>query len=145
MAENGHIKMESDGLGLGIRFASTVGNGKQMEMTAGIPLDWDAAAINAVLDKIAAVMDRQAARYMLIDMEMDIKAEENRLQTNYSEIERQIKLYKAEFEASGKRGEWKPSPTQANHLDNVDKNIPLIQRTIAEKRQRFEAMKEKCR
>ena len=144
MAENGHAPADTP-LGLGIRFAGTVGNGKQIELTAGIPLDWEAADINAVLDKLAKAMDRQAARYMLIDMELDIKGEENRLATNYAQRDRQVQVYKEEFETSGRRGEWRPTSHQAKQLDVYDQNIPHIQKMIAEKRSKFEAMKEQCR
>lgn len=143
MTQNGASAGMPD-LGLGIRFAGTVGNSKQIEMTAGIPLDWDAAQINAVLDKLATAMDRQAAKYMVIDMELDIKGEENLLNTNIMQRERALGKWKSEFEASGRHGEWKPTAQQSNELKTWDQNIPLKEKIVAEKRIKLEAMKKLC-
>ena len=145
MAEgNGNGIVNTESLGVGIRFASAIGNNKQMEMTAGIPLEWDIAAINAVLDKLAMAMDRQAARYMVIDMELDIKGEENLLNTNIAQRERAVAKWKSDFEASGRRGEWKPTVQQVNELKTWDSNIPHKEKIVAEKRIKLEAMKKLC-
>lgn len=143
MPENG--TQEAPDLGLGIRFACSVGNGRQIEMTAGVPLDWDSRSLNATLDKLAHCMDRQTERYMLKDMEQAIAQAEKDLEINRIQRSRLEDQFRNDFEMRGKRGSWKPEGNQAKQLGNYDNNIAHVTERIKKMRTEIEAIRERCR
>lgn len=133
------------GLGLGIRFACSVGSNRQIEMTAGVPLDWPGQELNGTLDKLAQAMDRQALRYELHDRKLLLERTERDLETNRTQRTRLEAQYRNEFSSSGRKGEWNPTTSQAKQLDNYANTVEHLTEQVKKIRQDIKDAEEKCR
>jgi hypothetical protein len=131
-------------LGVGIRFATSVGKGRQIEMSAGIPLDWETDKINAVLDKLGNAMDRQAYRYELHDMKLQLEASEFQLQTIRLQRANYEQQQMADWEKSNKRGPWQKTESQRKILQNWDTNEEALIKDVLKRRKEIEEIDAQC-
>ena len=134
-------------LGLGVQFTVTVGQGRQIAMTAGVPLDWTGEEINNLLDKLAAGLDRQAMRYQLHDMRLQLAQAEQQLLTNRQQLvnyERaNLEAWERDTRRSGRA--FKPSENQekqAQNFKNTDQHLAV---QIERLRKDIKDVEEKCR
>ena len=132
-------------LGIGVQFAVTVGNGRQITMTAGIPLHWDKAAIDNVLDKLGTAMDRQAAKCQLDDIKLAIEQTESALATTRQQLANYDQANTAEWERSNRRGGFRPSESQIKQAGNF-RNTEQAQVAAIEKLHKdLKDAENKCR
>jgi hypothetical protein len=132
-------------LGVGIQFTVTVGNGRQIAMTAGIPLEWDINQTNRVLDKLALAMDRQAHKYQLHDMRAQLEASEFQLQTARQQKANFEQQQMAEWEKSPKRGAWQPTESQRKQMENWDTTAAHLVTDVIKRRKEIEEIEQQCR
>lgn len=133
------------GLGVGIRFACTVGNGRQIEMTAGVPLDWDARQFNDQLDKLAEVMDRQALRYELHDRQEALAKAQRDLATNRQQLINYEQTCQGDWNRRGKQGEFRMSENQLKQAQNYKNTEDHLAELIRRMRSDIEDVERKCR
>jgi len=138
-------QVKTEGLGVGLRFAVAVGNGRQIEMTAGVPLDWDEKSFNKLLDKLAAVMDRQAMRYEVHDRRSQIESVEHQLQTTRQQIENHIMTCQSTFDRRGKNGEFRMTESQRQQEQNFRTTEKAQIAAIEKMRKELVEVEERCR
>jgi hypothetical protein len=132
-------------LGVGIQFTVSVGNGRQIAMTAGIPLEWDINQTNRVLDKLALAMDRQAHKYQLHDMRTQLEASEFQLQTARQQKANFEQQQMAEWEKGPKRGPWQPTESQRKQLQNWSTTSEHLAADVIKRRKEIEEIEQQCR
>ena len=132
-------------LGVGIQFTVSVGNGRQIAMTAGIPLDWDINQTNKVLDKLALVMDRQANKYQLHDMRAQLEASEFQLKTARQQKANFEQQQMTDWEKSNKKGPWQPTESQRKQLQNWDTTADHLVADVIKRRKEIEDIEQQCR
>lgn len=133
------------GLGVGMRFSCTVGQGRQIEMTAGVPADWSAAEFNLLLDKLAGCMDRQAARYELHDLRLALEQTEAQLRVNAVQLADYEARALAEWGASARRGDFQPTGKQKQEIANYKSTDVRIRDHIEKLRKDIKKAEDKCR
>ena len=118
MSEKQLNKLQGSDLALGIQFSANIGKEKSLTLTAGVPLDMPYAGINAILDKVAAAIDRQELKYRYRDMTDFISKCEGDLERNRAQLE----TYKLSAEATwlkdGRQGGFKPRGQQEKEMQN---------------------------
>ncbi len=133
------------GLGVGIRFAVSVGNGRQIEMTAGVPLDWEKDEFNNLFDKLGGVMDRQAMRYQLHDMRLALEQGESQLRANMQQLANYEATCAADWQGRGRHGEFRMSESQRKQADNYKSTDQHLRTQIEKMRKDIKDVEEKCR
>jgi hypothetical protein len=133
------------GLGVGVRFACTVGNGRQIEMTAGVPLDWESQDFNTLMDKLAGVMDRQALRYELHDRKEALAKAERDLMTNRQQLANYEQQCQNDWERRGKQGDFRMSENQNKQALNFKNTEGHLSEMIRRMRVDIEEVERKCR
>lgn len=133
------------GLGVGIRFACTVGNGRQIEMTAGVPLDWESEHYNTLMDKLAAVMDRQALRYELHDRQEALAKAERDLATSRQQLINYEQQCRNDWDRRGKQGDFRMSENQSKQAQNFQNTSEHLVDLIKRMRADIEEVERKCR
>lgn len=133
------------GLGVGIRFAVTVGQGRQIEMTAGVPLDWSGDDFNLILDKLGGCMDRQAWRYQLHDMKLALEQAEQQLRTNARQLDLYESQCQTEWSQRNKQGELRLSESQLKQVGNFKNTDQHLKQQIEKLRKDIKDVEEKCR
>lgn len=129
-----------------IRCARNVGN-QAMEMNFAVPLDMKPADLNAYVDKVTAVMERQGDKAALEQEEIALKNAERDLATGLMQLSNQRAADELRWVSGGRKGEFKPTESQQAQYGNWDKNtrhlrderIPQIKARIAELRARINA------
>lgn len=132
-------------LGVGIQFVCTVGQGRQITMTAGIPLEWDINKTNGILDKLALAMDRQSYKYQLHDMRLQLEASEFQLRTNQLQKANYEQQQMADWEKGPKRGSWQPTESQRKQMQNFDTNVAALIDDVKKRRKQIEELEQQCR
>jgi flagellar biosynthesis chaperone FliJ len=132
-------------LGVGIQFVCSVGQGRQITMTAGIPLEWDINQTNKILDKLALAMDRQSYKYQLHDMRLQLEASEFQLRTNRLQKANYEQQQMADWEKGPKRGSWQPTESQRKQLQNWDTNVEALVEDVKKRRKQIEELEAQCR
>ena len=142
------IVAEKD-LGLGIRFVAAVGNGRQVELTAGVPLHWDQDELDRLLDKLAHSMDRQAQKYRdrdnLEGLRLTLQKAENDLKTTREQIENHEAQARREWSDGKRLGPLKFNTRQEAERNNFMKNEQFLMSKIPEYRKAVEEAEKKCR
>jgi hypothetical protein len=122
-----------------VRMTSQIGPNNTIEMSFGIPLDMRPNDLNAYLDKVAACAERQNNKGMVTEFKLRLHEAWKQIETiNTNEAQLQAKA-QADYELSGRRGEWKPTGSQAAELKNFSTNranfrdniIPRLEKEIA--------------
>ena len=132
-------------LGVGIQFTVSVGQGRQIAMTAGIPLDWEPDKVNGILDKLAQAMDRQALRYQLHDMKLGLEKTERDLETNRQQLGNYEQQAMGEWERTGRKGPFRASESQSKQMQNFRNNEAHLIEHIKKMRADIKNVEEQCR
>jgi hypothetical protein len=132
-------------LGVGIQFTVDVGQGRRIAMTAGIPLEWDINQTNRVLDKLALAMDRQAYKYQLHDMRVQLEASEFQLRTARQQKANFEQQQMAAWEKGNKRGAWQPTESAYKQMQNWDTTAEHLAVDVIKRRKEIEELEQQCR
>jgi hypothetical protein len=127
---------------IGISYGIQIDEKRNIVMQAFVARDCDAVEFNRVLDKVAAAMDRQAARYGLKALRKSLAMQQKQLRRVTEDLFNIDERNQTLFKASGKRGEYKRSTEQEAHRTNVLTTQKRFQEEIDElKAEIFEAEK----
>lgn len=140
-------EVAADQLAIGIQFAAQVGNGRQLSLTAGVPLDLESGALNSLLDKLGGAMDRQATKYRLDEMRLTL----SNMEKQYATTEQQVTNFKMQAEAewqsrrpdSGRA--WKPTEVQNKQMRSFENTREHLAVQIKKLRVEVEDAEKKCR
>jgi len=122
------------------RLGGQVGPNNTMEVTFGVPADMLPADMDRYIDKVRERLDRQNEIQILESARIQLRNAEKQL-ADERERRAAVEMSAREHWAtSGRKGEFKPTGSQAASFDNHDKNakrlieevIPQFQATIAE-------------
>lgn len=132
-------------LAIGAHLTAALGQTRQLDLSCAIPLGWTDEEVNATLDRLASAINRQKARQdleatksMLLNAETDLH--NNRV--HRADQENQFILAHAN---SNKRGDWNPTGSQRQSLNNLDVNIKNAEERISKLRKDIVELEEKCR
>jgi hypothetical protein len=132
-------------LGIGVQFTCTIGNGRQIAMTAGVPLDWDAGKLDKLLDKLGAAMERQGLKFELQEKKQLLEAAERQYATNLQQLDNYQQQQMAEWERRNKQGPYRPSESQVKQAQNFENNSQHLEKQIVKLRQDIKDAEERCR
>ena len=132
-------------LGIGIQFTVTVGQGRQIAMTAGVPLDWESPKLNGLLDKLAGAMDRQATRYEVHDREAAIENMEKQLATTRSQRETYEQGLQAAWTQRNKQGPFAMSGDQQAKSNTYKTTEQGLLVAIDKAKKDLKDARERCR
>ena len=144
MLDTGVPVSETD-LGIGLQFSCQVGNGRNIVLTAGFPLAWDAKQINQLLDKLADVAGRQAQRYELHDREAAIANMYHQIEVQQTQQARYTMELRSSWDSRGKRGDFSLSSDQKSKLATYETSIEGLRAAILKAEHELEELKQKCR
>jgi hypothetical protein len=122
------------------RVSAQVGQNKNIELTFGAPMDMTPADLNAYLDKVMSVVDRQNDKGVLEQLKLTLEQAEKTVQTNMDQKAALESKFALEWSVSNRRGEFKPNAGQQAQLNNFDttakelreNRIPQLRKMIAE-------------
>ena len=132
-------------LAIGIQLSLTIGQTRSLTLTTGVPLDWSKQELDDALDKLVALGDRQRAKHDLEQTRALLKNEEQNLHLHRQQINAQETAYVAEFQQSGRKGEWKPTGSQGATLKGLQSNDDNSIERIKKLRKDIEEAENKCR
>lgn len=135
--------LQGSQLALGIQFSAAIGKEKSLTLTTGIPLDMEYSGINAILDKVAAAIDRQELKYRYRDLLDFIDKCEGDLLRNRAQQETYKLSAEAEWLRSGRRGDYQPRGQQEKELQNYSNTDRHLVEQIKKLRNDAEEMKKK--
>jgi hypothetical protein len=123
-----------------VRMSSQVGQNRTMEMSFGIPLDMTPSDLNKYIDKVSACAERQNEKGILEVLKFNLRDAYKRIEENTQHIAGYEAKHMAQWEASGRRGDWQPSGAQSAEIRNFqttisdlrDNVIPRLKKQIAE-------------
>jgi len=125
------------------RFARQVGN-QAMEMTFMAPLDMKLGDLNAYVDKVTSVMDRQGDKAALDAEEAALDAAEKNLRTNIDQLANAKSAAATDWEISQKRGPVTYTSSQIKQFENFERtSVHLKDVVIPKHRQNIEELKRK--
>lgn len=108
------------------RLASQVGKDGSMEITFGLPADMRPVDMNAYIDKVRALVDRQNDIGLLEVTRAHLDGAKKQLLTQREQRAAHDSKARLAFIASGRKGEYKAHGSDAAALDNFDKTIKRL-------------------
>jgi hypothetical protein len=132
-------------LGIGIQFTCTIGQGRQIAMTAGVPLDWEESKLNSLLDKLSKVMDRQGAKSDLAEYKARLEAGTKQLTTNEQQLANFELNAKTDWEQAKRNGPWRASESQRKQIDIYKQNSAHLTQELVKLEKTIKDAEEKCR
>lgn len=114
-----------------------ISDGRIIRFQTGIAQDADARDYNALLDKLSAATDRQAAKYRLDDLRKKLAEEEDLYKTRMEDLTHLDASAQAEYEKQGRKAPWAPEKLPAAKLQErqqADIFIKRIRDSILAKR-----------
>ena len=147
MTVNGHDTIEREvdktAPALFVKTAQQVGT-RMMEMSFAVPLDMTPADLNAYVDKVTSVMDRQGDKAALEQEVVALKNAEMQLRTNADQLANQQQRDATDWDISNKRGDFRPTESQRKQYENWQKNsIHLRETIIPRHRKNIEALEQR--
>ncbi len=135
MAGNG--KDTSGSAAFVIRIAGQAGP-RAIDVTFGVPLDMTVNDIHHYVDKVCLVIDRQTYKGELMKTKADLDGAKKALDTHLEQHAAMQAKSLVEWESSGRKGDWRPTSSQAQQINNFettirelrDKRIPNYQKDI---------------
>lgn len=144
LAKTETAEVSEKDLGLGIQFTVTVGQGRQIAMTAGVPLAYETGQLNALLDRMAGAMDRQTLRYENHDRKAQIENMEQQLATTRQQIANHEAMCLDDWERRGKQGAFRMSGDQLAKKKNFETTEQHLIEAIKKKRKELEDSQAQC-
>jgi len=122
------------------RLGGQVGPNNTMEVTFGVPADMMPADMDKYIDKVRARLDRQNDIQILESAHIQLRNAEKQLADERERRAVAESSMRGHWATSGRKGDFKPTGSQAAALDNHDQNlkrliedvIPGFKATIAE-------------
>ena len=128
--------VEGKDLAIGIQLNAQVGPNRTMTMTLGVPLEVDLPQLNALVDKLMSVTERQNDKGILEQTRLTLASAEKDIQTNLQHKSSFAAKSELDWIASGRQGPFKPSKSQAAQMDNWDKTIGNLKDNVIPKLRR---------
>jgi len=99
---------------------------------APLPLDVSKAELDEALDRVLTAVDRQMARYELLDSEMRLKEQVSRIEKYEGMVVTLEGKAQAEWEMKGKKGDWTPDMLPPSYRNARDTTMISLQKERAE-------------
>ena len=131
-------------LGIGLQFTCNVGDGRQIGMTAGFPLDWSLDKMNALLDKMSGAMNRQAMKNEIHDRIEKIAALKKQIAANQFQSADHEARSRSDWEGRNKHGNFKMSGNQAIQAQTYITTDRGLRDELDRQQKALEEAKEKC-
>jgi hypothetical protein len=103
-----------------VRVTAQVGQNRTVDMQFGVPLNMTLPDLNAYMDKITSVMDRQNDKGMLEVAKATLEASKKQLAVNQEQRAHFEAKCRNDFHVSNRRGDYKPTESQRTQLNNFD-------------------------
>jgi protein involved in temperature-dependent protein secretion len=130
---------------ISVQYSTTIGQTRNLAITTGLPLDCTKSQLDALLDRLVAAGDRQRAKHDLEQTRALLKNEEQNLHLHRQQITVQEMQFHSVFQQRGRKGDWKPTGSEAQTLTNLAKNVDNSVERIKKLRADIEEMEGKCR
>lgn len=126
-----------------VKTARQVGN-QLMEMVFMAPLDMNLKDLNAYVDKVTSVMDRQGDKAALEAEQMALAAAEKNLVTNVTQLADAQSRAQTDWEITNRKGPFKATDSQKKQFENFERtSIHLRTAVIPKHKQNIEELKRK--
>ena len=99
---------------------------------APLPLDVDKAELNEALDRVLMAVDRQMARYELMDAESRLKEQVDRIAKYEGMVITLEEKARAEWELEGRKGNWSPDKLPPSYRNARETTAISLQKERAE-------------
>ena len=119
-----------------VRVAAQVGQNRSVDMQFGVPLDMTVKDLNAYMDKITSVMDRQNNKGLLEVAKASLEAAKKQLQTNQEQRSSYEAKCRNDFNLSNRRGDFKATESQRAQFGNFDGTTRNLKENIIPKFER---------
>jgi hypothetical protein len=110
-----------------------VGTDRNMNMQFAVPLDMTVKDLNAYMDKITSVMERQNDKGLLEYSKALLAGAEKQLLENIEQRAHFESKCRLDFAISGRRGEFKPTDSQRAQFNNWDTSASNLRDNILPK------------
>jgi hypothetical protein len=139
--------VDGDGkeLGLGLRLTCGVGQHRQLDMSFGVPLSWSVDEINTQVDKLIAVVERQAAKGDLLSIKGTLQTLEMQLETTRQQMVNHETNARAAWYDAKKHGEFKLTGQAATQMQNFQNTEQTQIAAIKKLREELKVVEERCR
>lgn len=108
-----------------IKAARQIGT-QLMEMQFAVPLDMTLADLNAYVDKVTSVMDRQGDKAALEQEELALKGAERDLRVHQDQLANRMRQDETDWTIGNRRGEFKPTEAQRKQYGNYETTIKAL-------------------
>lgn len=123
-----------------VRVAAQVGQNRSVDMQFAVPLDMTVKDLNAYMDKITSIMDRQNNKGLLEVARASLEAAKKQLATNEEQRSHYEQTCQNDFALSNRRGEFKATTSQQAQIGNFtttsrnlrENIIPKFERDISD-------------
>lgn len=105
-----------------------ISEGRIIRFQTGVAQGASPAELNALLDKLTAAMDRQAAKYKLEALEAQVKEDERLYVMRQEDMTRIDEEARAAYERSDRRTPWSPEKLPANKLSERNNAAIFVKR-----------------
>lgn len=126
MAAKDKIKLEENPA-LGISLQLQLDERRQVVFQTHVAQDMGEQAINALLDKLARVADRQEARYRLGPLKKQLEANETIIERATGDLARVDERNRAEWSRQQKRGDPRLSAKDTQDKANIEISVKRLQ------------------
>jgi hypothetical protein len=126
-----------------VSYDHQVSDGRILRFSTGVARDAEPAAINALLDKLTAATDRQAAKYELEKLKETLAQEEKFYTLRQEDLVRIDASAQAEWETSNRKAPWtadKLSATKRQERQQAEIMAQRLRDSIVANRQRVEVL-----
>ena len=116
------VKSPAEVTAIAVSFDHQLSDGRILRFHTGIAEDASAEELNALLDRLTAASDRQAARYKLQALQADLVKNERMYQERAEDVIRIDAEAEAAYGRSNRKVPWSPdqlTPKQKQDRDNV--------------------------
>ena len=119
-----------------VRVAAQVGQNRSVDMQFAVPLDMTVPDLNAYMDKITSVMDRQNNKGLLEVTKLSLEAAKKQLATNGEQRGNFDAKCRTDFVLGNRKGDFKPTEAQRAQYANFDTTSANLRENIIPKFER---------
>lgn len=116
-----------------VRVGAQVGQNRSVDMQFAVPLDMTVKDLNAYMDKITSVMDRQNNKGLLEVARASLEAAKKQLMTNLEQRATYESKCRVDFITSNRKGDFKATESQRAQLGNFDSTTRNLKENIIPK------------
>lgn len=129
---------------LGISLSVNLSSSHALVMQTHVEADCALTDLNALVDKLTRVCDRQAAKYKLDDMRKNLKLHETTMARAVGDLNDLDARFRAEHTARKHHGEFKLNDRQTADRSNTVKSIERFKEEIAKIKLEIEAAEKEA-